>query len=249
MFSNFAVQVVFYTIQFFVMRNCLYCIFFLLSTAASYAQSEEVVAHYLASAGKHLPVYTGKIPLPYPSHFSDSPYLATHQPAEGTLVYNGIAYPGIRLRLDLYRERLLASPPQEMYEVILSPGQVDYAVLHGYHVFYFQPGSLQGSPPAGYYLLLHDGGCRVLSHPACSMRETSKDGVTTGWFRFSTRYYILKDGVCHAVKSKGSLLKLFPSHRKELSRYINEQRLNFGRNAEASIVAVVKQYERLNSGL
>jgi hypothetical protein len=231
------------------MKNYIFCIYFFLATGVSYAQSESLVARYLAAAGEHSPVYTGKIPLSYPAHFSNYPYLRTHEFTEGTLSYDGIVYPSIRMRLDLYHGRILVSPPGGIHEVILSPERINYAILHGYNVFNLYPDGLKGCPPPGYYLLLHDANCKVISHPACSMHEISKDGVVTGWFRFSTKYYILKDGAYHAVKSKGSVLKLFPSHRKELSRYINEQGLNFRRNTEKAIVAVVKQYELLNSNL
>jgi hypothetical protein len=222
---------------------------FLAAGALSYAQSEQPAARYLAAAGACSPVYTGKIPLPYPSHFTDYPYLRTPEFTEATLSYDGTVYPGVRMRLDVYHGRLLASPPGKSYEVILPPERVDFAKLHGCHVFYFRPDGLKGAPSAGYCLLLHEGDCRVISRPGCSMHEMSKDGVETGWFRFSTKYYILKDSVYYAVKSKGSLLKIFPSHRKELSRYIREQRLNFRRNTEEAIVATVKQYERLNANL
>ncbi|MDR2810632.1 MAG: hypothetical protein LBB84_08800 [Tannerellaceae bacterium] len=231
------------------MKNYIVCLYLFLATSASFAQSDTLITRYLAMEGKHSPLYTGKIPLPYPAYMENYPYLQRPEFTEGALSYGGTCYPGIRMRLDVYHGRLLVSPPGELYEVILPPEQVDYAKLHGYHVFYFYPDSLKDSPPAGYYLLLHDGGCRVLSRPVCSMRETSRDGVVTGWFRCSTKYYILKDSVYHAVKSKGSVLKLFPSHRKELSRYIGEHRLNFRRNAEEALVAVVKRYEQWNAGL
>jgi hypothetical protein len=53
--------------------------------------------------------------------------LATHQPAGGTPVYDGIAHPCIRLRLDLYHLCMRAISPQHSRE--------DFArMLRGYFV-------------------------------------------------------------------------------------------------------------------
>jgi hypothetical protein len=231
------------------MKNLLFCIYTLLSAGLSYAQGDDPAGKYMAAAGEYSPLYTGKMPLPYPAYFTNYPYLESADFVAGELSFDGVEYTGVRMRLDVYHDRLLVMPPAGGYEVMLPPEQVGHATLHGCHVFYHRADSLKGCPAEGYYTLLHDAGCRVMARTSCSMREMSKDGATTGWFRFSTRYYILKEGIYHAVSGKGSVLKVFPSHRRELGRFISGQRLNFRRNAGESIVAVVKQYELLNADL
>jgi hypothetical protein len=212
---------------------------------AVYAQDADDMLRY--SPGDYSPAFAGKIPLPYASYLTNYPYLKTGDLVEGELMFGGISYANVRMRLDTYRDNLLAAPPGGGYEVILPPEEVGYAVIHGYHVFYHRPDSIKGSPPQGYYMLLYDGGCRVMARALCTMREVSSGGTTTGWFRYATRYYVVKDGVCHTVSGKGALLKLFPAHRRELSRFISGEGLNFRRNAEGSIVSVVKYYEQLNA--
>lgn len=64
-------------------------------------------------------------------------------------------------------------------------------------------------------------------------------------FSQSVKYYILKEGVYHAVRSKGSVLKVFKSKKKELARYIKQQKLDFRHAPEEAIVSVVREYERL----
>jgi hypothetical protein len=231
------------------MKNRIYCLAFLFATSPVFAQDDDPVGSYLAAAGVHSSVYTGKIPLPYPAHFTNHPYLASGNFTAGELSFDGITYPGVPMRLDWYRNNLLAMPPGGVHEVILPPTQVGYAVLNGYHIIYHRGDSLKGSPPEGYYLLLYRGGCRVLARTACSMREMSKDGAVSGWFTFSGKYYLLKDGVWHSVRSKGSVLKAFFSHRKELSRFIAERKPDFKRNTGEAIAAVAEEYERIKSGL
>jgi hypothetical protein len=227
----------------------MYCYALLLASSLAFGQNSDPAGSYLAAAGEHSPVYTGKIPAPYPAHLVNHPYLESETFAAGVLSFGGVVYPGVRMRLDQYRDRLLALPPGGFYEVILPPAQVNHARLHGRHIFHHQPDSLKGSPPRGYYFLLHEGACRIIRRTACQMRETNKDGAVTGWFIFSDKYYILKDGVWHSVRSKGSTLNVFSSHKKELSRFVAEHKPDFRRNAGAAITAVVQEYERIKTGL
>jgi hypothetical protein len=76
--------------------------------------------------------------------------------------------------------------------------------------------------------------------------ETRKAEVLTGSFQHTVKYYICKDDIYYPVKSKASVLKVFRSHKKELNDFIRAHRLNFRRQTEASIVAVVQQYESLS---
>ena len=56
-------------------------------------------------------------------------------------------------------------------------------------------------------------------------------------FDQSVKYYIRKEGVYYTVRSKGSVLKVLKSKKKEL---------DFKHAPEEAIVAVVRQYEQLN---
>jgi hypothetical protein len=208
---------------------------------------DSLVEHYLVSAGQRSPLYTGKEPLPYPRHITNHPYLGTALFAEGTVVYDDVRYPGVYMRLDRFRDELTVLLPNEQSEfsLILQPERVNYVDLHGYRIIYFRPDGLKGCPKQGYYQQLYDGECRVMEYTSCSMFETRKEEVMTGNFNFSTKYYIRKDNAYYQVRSKGSVLKVFRTHKNELNRFVREQKLNFKQQPEEAIVAVVKEYETL----
>ena len=65
-------------------------------------------------------------------------------------------------------------------------------------------------------------------------------------FDQSVKYYIRKEGVYYTVRSKGSVLKVLKSKKKELARYIKRRKLDCKHAPEEAIVAVVRQYEQLN---
>ena len=45
-------------------------------------------------------------------------------------------------------------------------------------------------------------------------------------FDQSVKYYIRKEGVYYTVRSKGSVLKVLKSKKKELARYIKRRKLD-----------------------
>lgn len=236
------------------MKRQLFALCFMVSCLAS-AQTPEplrlgginaLMEQYLKEAQEKAQIYYGKEPLPYSPHIKNHPYLMAGVFNGGLLSYDGIQYPNVNILLDLYRDQLLVLSPYNYSYIILQPGEVNFADMYGYRIIYFRPDGLKGCPPEGYYQLLYDGKYTVLEKQACSLFETRKGEVTEGTFNRSTKYYILKDGVYHTVKSKGSVLNVFKSHKKELNQYSKQQRLNFRKETEKAIVSMVKQFETLN---
>lgn len=209
-------------------------------------EKDIIMEQYLGEAQSQALIYIGKEAQSYAPHITNHPYFQSGIFIGGTLSYDGIRYPGINIMLDTYRDQLLVHTPNRMSYVILQPEKVDYAELFGYRIIYFYPDGLKNAPSEGYYQLLYDGKCKVLGRQTCSLFETRKDAIVEGQFNKSIKYYILKDGVYHTVKSKGSVLKVFKSHKKELNQYSRQQRLNFRKETEKAIVSIVRQYETLN---
>lgn len=206
----------------------------------------KAVDTYFRHAGSQSILYTGKEQQSYLSSILNHPYLVNADMREGEVEYDGIRYTGVRLRLDLNRDELMVLHPNELFHILLQPDKVGYANLHGYHIRYFLPDARKGSPPRGYYLYLYEGQCQLIEKQTCLLIETTKDRRVEGSFRKSVKFWVLKDDVYYPVKSKGSVLKVFDSHRRELNQYIRQHKLDFKRDTEQAIEAVIWEYERLN---
>jgi hypothetical protein len=199
---------------------------------------------YLSAVQSRAMIYTGKSPLPYPVHLLGHPFLVF---TEGTLYYDGVAYPRTHLLPDAYRGDLVVLTPDRSTEVILEPQLVDSAVFGGRHLFYLRPDRRTGCPAEGYCFRVYEGEtCRALERLSWSLYETSKNGVVSGRFGVSRKFYILKDDVYYPVRSKNSVLKAVGAYRKELNAYAKERRLNFRRNTAEAIASLLQYYETLN---
>ena len=230
-----------------VIRMCLTGVFMsgcLQLVAQDFQQSiDATAAGYLQHASSSATIYYGNEVEPYP-RTTNHPYFKDIQYTEARLSYNNVIYPDVLLRLDLYREELIALTP-DFRKNLLFPENVDFAELHGKHFIYFQKDSLQNCPPSGYYILLHSGMCTLMEKIAVEVIENIDiDGVQRT-FRFSTRYYLFKDGKYHRIKNKNGLLKVLKQQKKELKKFISTHRLNFKNDAEMFLIHTIKEYEKL----
>ena len=191
--------------------------------AIATARAQDAVDDYVSSAAGQSVIYHGKEQLKYPTSIRNHPYLKSEKYVPGDLSFEGILYKDVKMRLDLY-----------------------YAEFHGYDIFYRYPDERSGNLPEGYYLRLYEGKCTVLGKWSCILSKTIKDMKLDESFDQSVKYYIRKEGVYYTVRSKGSVLKVLKSKKKELARYIKRRKLDFKHAPEEAIVAVVRQYEQLN---
>jgi hypothetical protein len=156
----------------------------------------------------------------------------------GDILYDGVLYSGVKMRLDLYRDELVVVPSEIMFMgTILNPERVGYADLRGYRIVTSPSADL----PGVYYLQLYDGTHQVL--------KKEKFEFTKNQARFTgrlLRYYIEKDGLFHRVgKRKGLILKVFKDRRDEVRSFMRTHRTDLRRDTEGAIVEIVKEYERL----
>jgi len=214
-------------------------------TLLSTLPEESLVNTYLSAAGNYAIIYTGKEEPKYHTFIINHPYLDTNEYRDGSLSFDGIIYPNTRLRLNVNEEELIIHSPDGRFNLIVPRERLDYAIMDSLYLFYYKPDA-QKLLPEGYYVRLHEGKYPVLKRQTAFYNSTTKDMVVEASFNKRTRYYIYKDNHYNSVGSKGSVLKLFKTHKKELKRYIKQHQLNFKQFPDEAIVAVTKYYEFLS---
>jgi len=206
---------------------------------------EKVIESYIEYAGEHAVIFNGKEEVTYDHASTNHPYLVTSQYTPGELLYNNILYKNVSLRYDLFRDELIIKVPNISYSVVLEKEKVTEAVVDKYRIIRHEKNLWPNIAPGNYLLLLHDGQFPVVRKNQMTRDQKVVDQSVEYRFRLRERYYIYKNGICHQVSNKGSLLKLFPDKKKELETYIKQQNLNFRKDREQSIVAIVQFYEGL----
>ncbi|MDH6356770.1 hypothetical protein [Parabacteroides sp. PF5-9] len=209
------------------------------------AASKSRVMSYLTLANNHAVIYSGKEELGYPAYVRNHPYFPSDQYLHGDLSFDGVVYPDVLMRLNVHREELVVTAPNRRFHVIIPRDRLDYATLNSNILFYNGYRVKENSLPEGYFFILYQGRHAVIRRETAFLDEQITDMAINVLFNKRVRYYVYKDGQYHPVSSKGSVLKLFNSHKKELNQFIKEQHLDFKHATEHAIVAVSKHYETL----
>jgi len=208
--------------------------------AGSQQLIDNAAIEFMKVAGSQSALYSGNQQDLHPST-TNHPYLEEALFTKARLSYNGVIYPEIMIRLDLYRDELIIASP-DFRNIVLFPENVDFAELHGRRVIYFLHDSVQGSPSTGYYYLLHSGNCTILEKQTAMLAF----GFSQQYYSLSTKFYLYHDGIYYTIRNKMGLLKVLKPHNKELKRFISAHRWRFRRHAEELIINTVIEYEKIS---
>jgi len=234
------------------MKIRLFLPLFLLSGGMIWAQgksnvilpSDNVITNYLAETKEYAALYNGKTEVPYEFLFTNHPYLETNGYVSGTICYNHVVYKNVLMRFDLYRDEITVVAPNTPNRIVLNNEKFSYAVLNGTTIIKSVD---EKTSKTKLLVLLHDGIYPVVKKHNLRMMEESNslDRVLRRSFDIQKQYAVKIDGKLYPVKNKNSILKLFPDRKKELNEYAKLHKLNFSKQTEQSIIALVEYYEKI----
>ena len=213
---------------------------------AANSPSDIVIENYLTEAKAYAVLYTGKTEMPYNNRFTNHPYFETDRYVSGTLCYNRLVYRDVMMRIDLYRDELTVVSPYIPYRIVLNIEKFDYAVLNGSTII---KSNDEKELQRKFLVLLHSGTYPVVRKHQLSIREeiSTSERLSTRYFQIKHQYEVYVDGKPYPVKNKNSIVKLFADRKKELNEYAKLHKLNFKKQTELSIIALVNHYENLTS--
>ena len=79
---------------------------------------------YVEKAGNQALIYAGELEPLYLNRLEGHPYLDTKDYRKGTLAFDGIVYPGVEMRLNVYLEKLIVLSPDRRLHVIVPPERI-----------------------------------------------------------------------------------------------------------------------------
>lgn len=198
------------------------------------------IEKYSENVGSLSLIYQGVEQEKYPLNYIGSPYYHDSEYNISDLWYNGIFYPSVKLRLDLFRNQLITQSATQPYNVIVSTEKFDSAQLHGKKL-YFIPEIVKNDKTQGAYcLLLHNGKFRCYVQPEIRLRRFTEDQKVFYKFESFEQYYILKSAKYYPVNGIRSLYKIFPNQKNQISDYSKTHKLNFRKKPAESVVEILK---------
>lgn len=214
---------------------------------SSFAQQakQQAVRVYEQAMDRQEHVYEGNEYISHDHRIKVHPYFPIDSLLTGTIAYNGATYHDVRMLYDIVRDVVSIQPPEGGYRFRLHPEKIERFSV-GQHQFKRLVGDSTASLPTGFYEVLYHGKTDVLAHRVKTVHEDISSGVYKAEYLVKDRFYVQKEGAYTEVKTKRSVLSVFPDQAKALRRYIRTNNLKFkDESREAAITGVVRQYDEL----
>jgi hypothetical protein len=210
----------------------------------------QVYARYQSAMHLHSHLYNGSEYVDYDHYIEGHQYFGSDEWEEGTIHYDGTLYRQVPLLYDVRYDQIITENLAGPLRIRLVSEKVRYFTLLG-HTFVriVADSTTQGGVRTGFYDQLYDGRVQVLAKRLKLIHEQISSGQVERDFFKRDRYFLRKDGQFYSVKGKGSVLAVFDDRKKELQKFLREQKIRYKRDPESAMVQLARQYDVLNKSL
>ncbi len=155
----------------------------------------------------------------------------------GSVRYNQVTYENIQLMLDLITDELIVRHFNNIFLIQLVKDKVDWFNIKGHHFEHL--GRDMGLSP-GFYDRVYDGNnIKMYVRRRKMIQEVIQHMTIEKIVHPEDRYYIVKDGQFHTVRSKSSVIKLL-GNKRQLNQSLRQNNIRFKANRELAIKTMVE---------
>ncbi len=210
----------------------------------------QAYARYRTDMDVHSHLYNGSEYVDYDNYIDGHQYFQSDEWEEGTIHYDGTLYRQVPLLYDVRLDQLVTENLAGPLRIRLVSEKVRYFNLLG-HTFVriVADSTQQGGVRTGFYDQLYEGNVQVLARRTKLIHEQITSGRVEREFFSRDRYFIRKAGQFYPVKRKGSVLGVFNDRKKELQRFLREQKIRYKQDPESAMVQLARQYDALTKSL
>jgi hypothetical protein len=215
---------------------------------SSYYKSalNHIIQLYTDSLKENIRLYNGT---EFTAAFRSSyghPFFETIEPQKGGIFYEDVFYNNVSLHYELIHDEVIFVTPGNNLNIKLITQKIGWFTLPGHLFVNVSTEDVVGLPASGFYELVDKNPYSVLIkrkkqlYQPPGAEESSK-------FILINDYYLKKDSVCYHVNSRRSLLAFCRDQRSQVSRFLQEQKLDFKRDPENTILKAIDFYSRLKN--
>ena len=196
---------------------------------------------YATSIGGQSHLYNGSAYSEYISQRDEHPYFIDEW-IEGTVTYDGEVHENVPMLYDLSLDRVIVDNPFSIKKVMLVNDKVAGFTIQGHRFVHLKDTPL----PSRHYELAYDGKIKVYVSHEKALQSRVVDYSIFNEFRPKRLYYIYKDGRFIKVKGKRATLKVLESKKKELKKFIRDNKLAFRTDRVRDMSRLAQYYDQLN---
>jgi hypothetical protein len=206
----------------------------------------DAAAIYTKAIGANQHLYTGSEYVDYNHTMTGNPYFASLYFTSSAIVYDDILYNNVQLFYDILNDDVVLKNYNDT-ALLLPKEKISSFRITGHNFIKIIPDSATAEINAGYYEVLYNGNTKLFAKRKKIITEKIDIQYYEAFFTEQDQYYILKNDIFYQVSDKNGALGVMKDRKKELSKFIHQEKLKFRKNFEASLLKTVVYYNGLNN--
>jgi hypothetical protein len=208
----------------------------------------KAILAYTNSPGAGSRLYNGTLYPGYDRHPQGHPFFLTDSLLDGSVRYDAVTYPGIRLSYDLVKDVVIMPDPRKTLFIQLLPEKIGYFTVRG-HRFIYLPSApnAANAPPPGFYEELYNGKATALARHEKTIQAFGKVDENLFQYHQYDHYYLEVNGRFYTVHNSHSLLDAFGAAKNPVRDFLRKNKISFSSNPEYTLTKAAEFYSRLKN--
>lgn len=167
---------------------------------------------------------------------------------EGSVIYYGFLYQHVPLTYDIRNDLLVTVIDDNISRYCLINERVSEFTLFNHRFIRLDPDStsIKVIKP-GFYDEVYNGKLQVLVKPVKNIHVVKGIMSPDDYYEPKTYYFLKKNGVYYAINGQGDMLDLLADHKKELKRYISDNKIKFRQNPADAMFMLATYYDKITN--
>lgn len=214
----------------------------LLAQAPAAGDTAKPVELFYKTVNENAHLFNGTEYIMYDQHIKGDPYFVP-EVSPGTIFYDGTLYTNVPMLYETMQGNLVVRQYNNGLLINLVNERVDYFSLNNHTFFHIVPDSNNNVITNGFYDRVYNGKVGLFIKRQKILYEDPSSYERS--FKLTDRYYLFKDNTWHAIHSQGDLLSLFKEHKKDITKYLRQNKIKFKKGPEYAMVKMTEYYDSL----
>ncbi|RAV99874.1 hypothetical protein [Pseudochryseolinea flava] len=169
------------------------------------------------------------------------PQYQSNEWTSGWVHYDGERFEGVGVLYDIFTDDVVVEMPSTGASVKLIKEKVS-----AFHIYDITFKNLSApAPTPGFYGLVYAGPTPVYVRFEKNKQEHIESGSLSIDYEIKTRYYLVKNGAFHIIKTKGDIFNVLSDKKADLKQFMRQEKLKFKKNKQLSIVKLATFYDTI----
>jgi hypothetical protein len=242
-------------------KHCLYCLvpISLMAMNITFAQTRQpdtslsrraqnnLIQLYIDSVKENLRLYNGtEFTAAYRSS-AGHPFFDYAEPQQGDINYDGINYPGVMMSYDLTRDEIIFVTPAANLNIKLLSQKVNWFYLQNHLFINIREDSTRTHlREPGFYELAYKGFYDVLLKRKKNLEQSNREDNVAKFVQY-TNYFARKGDTYYTIDGKRSLLALCRDKKKEITTFMQKEKLDYKNDPVDAIIRTIDYYTQLKN--